>query len=57
MVYIENNLIDSDGGMYLTIDFLIEINNITVSSTDITLRKANVKPYGFGKSYMDKKLI
>ena len=43
--------------MYLTIDFLIEINNIIIISTDITLRKANVKPYGFGKSYMDKKLI
>ena len=26
--YIENNLIDSDGDMYLTVDYLIEINNI-----------------------------
>ena len=57
MVYIENNLIDSDGGTYLTIDSLIEINNIIISSNDITLRKANVKPYGFDELYMDKKLI
>ena len=27
-VYIENNLIDADGGMYLTVNSLIEINNI-----------------------------
>ena len=27
MSYIENNLIDSDGNKYLTVDFLIEINN------------------------------
>ena len=56
MVYIENNLIDSDGGMYLTNDSLIEIDNIIIGSNDITLRKTNVKPYGFDKSYMDKKL-
>ena len=49
-VYIENNLIDSDGGMYLTVDSLIEIT----SSNNITLRKVNVKPYGFGKMYMDQ---
>ena len=56
MVYIENNLIDSDGGMYLTNDSLIEIDNIIIGSNDITLKKTNVKPYGFDKSYMDKKL-
>ena len=54
LVYIENNLIDSDGGMYLTVDSLIEINNIITGSNNITLRKVNVKPYGFHKMYMDK---
>ena len=54
MVYIENNLIGSDGGMYLTVDSLIEINNIITGSNNITLRKVNVKPYGFHKMYMDK---
>ena len=54
LVYIENNLIDSDGGMYLAVDSLIEINNIITGSNNITLRKGNVKPYGFDKMYMDK---
>ena len=57
MVYIKNNLIDSDGGMYLTVDSLIEINNTITSSNNITLRKVDVKPYGFDKMYMDKELI
>ena len=57
MVYIENNLIDSDGGMYLTDDLLIETNNIITGSNNITLRKVNVKPYGFDKMYMDKEII
>ena len=39
LVYIENNLIDSDGGMFLTVASLIEINNITAGSNNITLRK------------------
>ena len=54
--YIKNNLIDSDGGMYLTVDSLIEINIIT-GSNNITLRKINVNPYGFDKMYMNKELI
>ena len=53
--YIENNLIDFDGGMYLTVDSLIEINNIIIGSNNITLRQ--VKPYGFDKMYMEKELI
>ena len=51
-VYIENNLIDSDCGIYLTVDSLIEIRN----GSDINLRKINVKPYGFDKIYMEKEL-
>ena len=57
LVYIENNLIDSDGSMYLTVDFLIEINNTITGSNNTTLRKVNLKPYGFDKMYMDKELI
>ena len=56
LVYIKNNLIDSNGDIYLTIDSLIEINNIT-GSNNITLRKVIAKPYGFDKIYMDKELI
>ena len=54
LVYIENNLKDSDGGMYLKADSLIEKNNIITGSSNINLRKANVKSYGFDKMYMDK---
>ena len=57
LIYIENNLIDSDGGMYLIVDSLIELNNITTGSNNITLRKFNLKPYGFDKTYIDKELI
>ena len=56
LVSIENNFTDSDGGMYLRIDSLIEINKIITGSNNI-LRKVNVKPYGFDKMYRDKELI
>ena len=57
MVYIENNLIDFDGGMYLTDDSLIKINNIIiVDSNKITLREVNVKPYGSDKELIEDKL-
>ena len=57
MVYKENNSIDSDGGMCLRVDSLIKIDNIITGSNNVTLRKVNVKPYGFDKMYMDKELI
>ena len=41
----------------MTADSLIEINNILTGSNSITLRKVNVKPYGFGKMYIDKVMI
>ena len=47
LVYIENNLIDFNGGMYLPFDSLIEMNNIRTDSNIITLKKVNVQPYGF----------
>ena len=43
--------------MYLTIDSLIDISNIITASDNITLRKVNVKPYGFDEMYMDQELI
>ena len=50
-------MIDSDGNIYLTVDYLIEISNIITSSNNITSGKVNVKPYGLDKMYMDKDLI
>ena len=43
--------------MYLKVDSLIEINNIITESNNTTLRKVDVKPYGFDKMYMNKELI
>ena len=43
--------------MYLTADYLIGINSIMTGSNNITLRKVNVKAYGFDKIYMDIELI
>ena len=43
--------------MYLTVDSLIEINKMITGSNNITLKKVNLKPYGFDKMYMDNKLI
>ena len=57
LVYIKNNLIDTDDGMYLTVDSFIEINNIITGSNYLSLRNVNVKPYGLDKMYMDKELI
>ena len=57
MVYIKNSLIDSDGWLYMTADSLIEINSILTGSNSITLRKVNVKPYGFDKMHIDKAMI
>ena len=43
--------------MYLTVDSLIDINNITTGSNNIVPQKVNVKPYECNKTYMDKDLI
>ena len=56
--FVKNNLIDSDGNMYLTFDSLININNNYIpSSNNINLRKVNIKPYGFDKMHINKDLI
>ena len=39
----KTNLIDSIGKMYLTVDSLIEINNIITDSNNMTLIKINLK--------------
>ena len=53
LFYTENNLIDSDGGMYLILNSLIGINNKKTGSNKITLTKINVKLYEFDRMYMD----
>ena len=43
--------------MYLTVDWLIDTKNIITSLKNITLRKINVKPYGYDQMYIGKDLI
>ena len=57
MLYIEINLIDYHGRMYLTVESSIEINNIITGSNNVTLRKVNARAHGFDKMYMDTELI
>ena len=42
LVYIINIFIDSENNMYLTVDSLIDINNIITGLKNITPRKVNV---------------
>ena len=48
----KRNLID-----YLTVNSLIEVNNIITGSNNISLTKFNIRIYRFDKMYMDKELI
>ena len=52
LVYIKNNLIDSNDNIYLTVDSLIDINNMITGSNNMTLRKVHVKPCGYDKMYI-----
>ena len=57
LIYIKSYFIYSNDNMYLTVDSLIDINNIETGSINITLRKVNAKPYGYDKIFVDKVLI
>ena len=46
-------LINKDRDLFLTVDSLIRINNITTNSHNLHLRRHNVKPAGYNKQYMD----
>ena len=52
----KNTLIDSGDNTYLTINSLIDINNI-INGLNINLRKANFQPYRYDKMYIEKDLI
>ena len=46
-------LINKDRDLFLTVDSLIRINNIITNSHNLHLRHHNVKPAGYNKQYMD----
>ena len=54
LVYIKNNLIDSDDNMYLTADSLTDLSNIISSSKNVSLRNVNVKPCRYDNMHIDK---
>ena len=48
---------NKDGGLFLTVDSLIELNNIITHSQNSKLRRVNVKPAGHFKMYMDRHFV
>ena len=46
-------VINKDGDLFLTVDSLIRISNIITNSHNLHLRRHNVKPAGYNKQYMD----
>ena len=50
-------MIDSDGNIYLTVDYFIEINNIISGSNNIILRKLMEKHIDLINIYGNKDLI
>ena len=51
--FINKELINKDGDLFLTVDSLIRINNYITGSRNIHLRQINVKPAFYNKQYMD----
>ena len=50
-------LVNKDGDLFLTVDSLIGINNIITTSHNLHLRHHNVKPAGYNNQYMDASKI
>ena len=50
-------LINKDGDVFLTVGSLIRINNLITNSHNLHLRRVNVKPAGYDKHYMDASRI
>ena len=50
-------LINKDRDLFLTVDSLIRINNIITNSHNLHLRRHNVKPAGYNKQYMNASRI
>ena len=50
-------VINKDGDLFLTVDSLIRISNIITNSHNLHLRRHNVKPAGYNKQYKDASRI
>ena len=52
-----NELLNEDGDLFLTVDSLITLNNYVTDSHNILLRQINGKPAFHNKQYMDFTMI
>ena len=50
-------VINEDGDLFLSVDSLIRIKNMITNSHNLHLRRHNVKPAGYNKQYMDASRI
>ena len=50
--YIQQELLNAEGDLFLTVDSLITLNNIITNSNNIFLRQVNVKSARYNKQYM-----
>ena len=55
--FICQNLKEDNINLFLTAQFLIEINNIILEKNNTTLRMKQVKPAGYNFQYMDYRMI
>ena len=51
--YKNKYLMNKDGDMFLTVDSLIHLNDLITGSNNLELRKLNVRPAAYYRSYMD----
>ena len=52
--YRNKYLMNKDSDMFLTVDYLVQLNNLITRSNNLELRKVNVRPAGYyTEFYMD----
>ena len=52
-----NHLLTEGGDLFLTVDSLITLNNTITNSNNLQLRKCEVKPAGYAKTYLNSDSI
>ena len=51
--YRNKYLMTEDNNMFLTVHSLIHLKNLILGSNNLELRKVNLRPAGYSRSYMD----
>ena len=55
-VFIQNNLKENDENLLLTMQSLLDLNNIILHTKNPTFRLKQIKPAGYNFHYMDYKI-